>query len=141
MGVFTIRVYGIAVHNGKILLSKERIQGAYYVKFPGGGLEFGEGTRDALKREFLEEANAEVEVLDHFYTTDFFQPSTFHKTPMQVLSVYYKVRLLHPETPLPNGDKQTLFWLDENLVTPEYMNLPIDRVVAELWQQNRRRNN
>ncbi|TVR38092.1 MAG: NUDIX domain-containing protein [Cryomorphaceae bacterium] len=134
MAKFTIRVYGIASHNGKILLSKERIKGAYYLKFPGGGLEFGEGTRDALTREFLEEANAEVEVLEHFYTTDFFQPSTFHAEPIQVLSVYYKVRLFYPNQPLISDDKQTFIWIDEGQLTPDRMDLPIDQKVVELWQ-------
>ena len=49
--MFNLRVYGILLgENKKVLVSDEFIRGNYYTKFPGGGLEFGEGTRDCLKR-------------------------------------------------------------------------------------------
>ena len=52
MGHISIRVYGILINGNKqLLVSDEFIRGGYYTKFPGGGLEFGEGTRDCLKRE------------------------------------------------------------------------------------------
>ncbi len=75
---FNVRVYGILVNDkNQILLSDEIIRGNFYTKFPGGGLEIGEGTRECLKREFKEEMNLEVEVEKHFYTTDFYQQSAF----------------------------------------------------------------
>jgi 8-oxo-dGTP pyrophosphatase MutT (NUDIX family) len=56
--MFNIRVYGILVNEEKkVLVSDELIRGSYITKFPGGGLEFGEGTRDCLQREFMEEMN------------------------------------------------------------------------------------
>ncbi len=77
--MFNIRVYGILINEQKqILVSDEFIRGNYYTKFPGGGLEIGEGTRDCLKREFKEEMNLNVEVGDHLYTTDFYQKSAFN---------------------------------------------------------------
>ena len=67
---FNIRVYGVLINKHKqVLVSDEFIRGQYFTKFPGGGLEFGEGTRDCLKREFQEEMNLEVAVGDHIYTT------------------------------------------------------------------------
>ena len=51
---FNIRVYGLIVKDEAILLSKELIFGKETYKFPGGGLEFGEGIIDGLKREFNE---------------------------------------------------------------------------------------
>ena len=78
MSTFTIRVYGILMNDkNQVLVSDEYIRGNYYTKFPGGGLEFGEGTRDCLKREFMEEMGLKVEVGEHLYTTDFFQMSAF----------------------------------------------------------------
>ncbi len=95
-GMFNLRVYGILVGaNKEVLVSDEFIRGQYYTKFPGGGLEFGEGTRDCLKREFKEEMNLEVEVGEHLYTTDFFQLSAFNPGH-QIISIYYWVRELGP---------------------------------------------
>jgi ADP-ribose pyrophosphatase YjhB (NUDIX family) len=58
-------------------------------------LEFGEGTRDCLKREFKEEMDLEVEIGDHLYTTDFFQMSAFNSSH-QIISIYYSARALEP---------------------------------------------
>lgn len=74
MPLFNIRVYGILLDSQqRLLVSDEFIRGAYITKLPGGGLEFGEGTRDCLKREFKEETGLDVVIGDHFYTTDFFK--------------------------------------------------------------------
>jgi len=86
---FTIRVYAIIINdNNEVLLSDEFQMGIKMTKFPGGGMEFGEGTFDCLKREAIEEFGQEIEVLEHFYTTDFFQQAMFKKE-YQVMSIYY----------------------------------------------------
>ncbi|MBI3232490.1 MAG: NUDIX hydrolase, partial [Bacteroidetes bacterium] len=88
---FNIRVYGLLYNEkNEILLSTENIDGYEFTKFPGGGLEFGEGTRECLIREFKEECGILVKVVDHIYTTDFFQPSAFNKKD-QLISIYYRV--------------------------------------------------
>jgi len=91
---FNVRVYGLLTRQPggekEILISDEQEHGMRFTKFPGGGLEFGEGLTDGLKREFMEECNAEVEVVRHFYTTDFFVKSAFNDS--QVISVYYIVK-------------------------------------------------
>ena len=90
--MFNIRVYGIlSGKNREILVSDEFIRGNKYTKFPGGGLEFGEGTRDCLMREFQEEMSLAVRVTDHLYTTDFFQMSAFNPEH-QIISIYYRGR-------------------------------------------------
>ena len=72
--ILSVRVYGVLINDQKeVLVSDEYIRGEYYTKFPGGGLEIGEGTRECLQREFKEEMNLEVAIGDHIYTTDFFQ--------------------------------------------------------------------
>ncbi|MGK2861855.1 MAG: NUDIX domain-containing protein, partial [Chitinophagaceae bacterium] len=94
MSTFTLRVYGILINEKKqVLVSDEYIRGHYYTKFPGGGLEFGEGTRDCLAREFKEEMDLAVEVTGHLYTTDFFQMSAFNPE-QQIISIYYLVKAL-----------------------------------------------
>ena len=96
--MFNIRVYGILINEAKqVLVSDEYIRGNYYTKFPGGGLEFGEGTRDCLQREFMEEMNLKVRVADHLYTTDFYQESAF-LPGHQIISIYYYAQALEPIT-------------------------------------------
>ncbi len=88
---FNIRVYGIMVNEeDNILLADEIIKGRKITKFPGGGLEFGEGKHDCLKRECKEELGIDVAILSHFYTTDFFQPSAFDDDN-QIISIYYRI--------------------------------------------------
>jgi ADP-ribose pyrophosphatase YjhB (NUDIX family) len=93
---FNVRAYLILYNdNDEILLSDELIAGKKYTKFPGGGVEFGEGIEDAIRREAIEELGQEVEIIQHIYTTGFFVESTF-RPGHQVISVYYQVQLIEP---------------------------------------------
>lgn len=142
MSHFTIRVYGIWIdEENRILLSDERIEKLQFTKFPGGGLEYGEGTLDCLKREWMEELQAEIEILEHLYTTDFFQPSAFH-TDTQIISIYYRVRpkvlptILYDETPYSfhgEGREELRFRrIPLSQFHPDALTFPIDKLVAEL---------
>lgn len=136
---FTIRVYGLLIHKGHVLVSDEMIKGQRITKFPGGGLEYGEGLKDCLIREIREEIGVEAQDLQHSYTTDFFQQSAFHSTPMQVVSVYYTFRVADPgaipvvQIPFTGlvgpGDQEVFRWLRIDTGRPEDLSLPIDRVV------------
>ena len=46
MNQFNIRVYGLWIREGRILVTDEFRLGTFMTKFPGGALEFGEGTID-----------------------------------------------------------------------------------------------
>lgn len=147
--MFNIRVYGILINEQKqVLLSDEFIRGNYYTKFPGGGLEVGEGTRDCLKREFKEEMNLNVEIGDHIYTTDFYQKSAFNPEH-QIVSIYYYVKALEPITaPLrtkefdfdedqlniyqKENEIETFRFIDWELFSAESLTLPIDKLVANM---------
>lgn len=74
---FNIRVYGLLTNPaGQILVADEVFKnGNKATKFPGGGLELGEGLVNGLIREFKEETGVDVAIKEHFYTTSFFQPS------------------------------------------------------------------
>jgi ADP-ribose pyrophosphatase YjhB (NUDIX family) len=94
---FNIRVYALIINDkNEILLADEERFGMQMTKFPGGGLIPGEGTIDCLKREALEEFGQEIEVIDHFYTTDFFQKALFFEN-QQLISVYYMARFKEKE--------------------------------------------
>ncbi len=108
MSYFNVRVYGLLINqNNEVLVSDEEEYGFRFSKFPGGGLELGEGLIDGLKREFVEECAAEIEVLSHFYTTDFFEKSSFNDS--QVISVYYLVK---EKAPLQLAFKDTIYDFD-----------------------------
>lgn len=144
-----VRVYGILLGEDKrVLVSDEYIRGGYYTKFPGGGLEFGEGTRDCLKREFKEEMDLDIAVGDHLYTTDFFQMSAFN-TAQQIISIYYFVEALEPirvplrAKPFDFDERQlrayeerkeieTFRFIDWADFNEESVTLPIEKVVARL---------
>jgi 8-oxo-dGTP diphosphatase len=150
--MFNVRVYGILLgDNKKVLVSDEFIRGGYYTKFPGGGLEFGEGTRDCLKREFKEEMDLDVKIGDHLYTTDFFQMSAFHPEH-QILSIYYFAEALEPirtrlsDIPFDFDEQQlkvyaekketeTFRFIDWDVFSEESVTLPIDKVVAGILKQ------
>jgi len=109
MSYFNVRVYGLLINaQQQVLISDEQSGGRIFSKFPGGGLELGEGLIDALKREFMEECNAEIEVVSHFYTTDFYEQSSFNDS--QILSIYYIVKEVNP---LNLNFKTTAFDFDE----------------------------
>lgn len=150
--MFNIRVYGILINEQKqVLVSDEYIRGMYITKFPGGGLEPGEGTRDCLKREFLEEMNLNVEVGEHIYTTDFFQMSAFNKD-QQIISIYYFVKALEEiKAPLrekefdfderelkmyaDTGETETFRFVDWQNFSAISVSLPIDKIIASLLKE------
>lgn len=93
MFLFNIRVYGILINDKKeVLISDERTENVSFTKFPGGGLEYGEGLIEALKREYIEETGMNIEVIKHIYTTDFYEKSSFNES--QIISIYYLIKSL-----------------------------------------------
>ncbi|MEM7160942.1 MAG: NUDIX hydrolase [Bacteroidota bacterium] len=121
---FNVRVYGICVNEKReILLVNEEYQGVKFTKFPGGGLEMGEGPIECLKREFKEELDWEIEDLGHFYTTEFYVPSVFDDS--QVISIYFEIKGFG--TVLPN---ESFFWRALSDLEVEDVTFPIDQEVV-----------
>jgi 8-oxo-dGTP diphosphatase len=144
---FNIRVYFIlfSEDRSQILLSDEMIGGKAYTKFPGGGLEFGEGIADACKREALEELGQEIEIVRHLYTTDFFMPSAFRETD-QVISVYYEARLTAPQRFRTSAtkfdfiqvvnDEESFRWISLVDLTEEQVSFPGDKKMMLMLKIN-----
>lgn len=144
-GLFNVRVYGILMDSQqRVLVSDEFIRGEYITKFPGGGLEFGEGTRECLQREFKEETGLDVTIGAHIYTTDFFQISAFNKRD-QIISIYYYVIAEEPialetktkpfdfaphQVANPNGESEVFRWVPWHELDADTVTLPIDKVVV-----------
>ena len=151
MALFNVRVYGLLLDaQNRLLVSDEYIRGEFFTKLPGGGLEFGEGTRDGLAREFMEEAGITVTVGAHLYTTDFFQISAFNKKD-QIISIYYMVHSTECEKIKTSerdfdfsteqiADKKGTFesfrWVNFENLNEESMSLPIDKVAIQILKQS-----
>ncbi|MGD2035499.1 MAG: NUDIX domain-containing protein [Bacteroidales bacterium] len=141
-GKFNIRVYGSFINDHhEILLTDEFRFGMHITKFPGGGLQFGEGTVDCLKREMKEESGRSIHVIRHFYTTDFFQESHFDKS-RQILSVYYLAGFTEPPGSNPGqacrnikkneGEQVSFRYADLNTLETKELSFPIDQHVLTL---------
>ncbi len=130
---FNVRVYGIWIHNDKVLVNEEQIRGRQIIKFPGGGLDWGEGTIDCLKREWNEELGIVPEVGAHFYTTDFFQASAFDNS--QVISIYYLVSAAVPDVIVNHVPNERAFWMELQRVSEDSFTLAIDKKVGRMLQE------
>ncbi len=134
---FNVRVYGLWVENGSLLLVDEIINGRAVTKMPGGGLEFGEGILDCLHREWREETGLPILSAKHFYTTDFFVASAFNPE-RQIISVYYLVR---SPTDMPispresESEIQGFRWMEIDKLEPDFFTFPIDRKVVSMLRE------
>ena len=144
---FIIRVYGILINEkNQVLVSDELIKGHKITKLPGGGLEFGEGTIDCIKREFVEETNNQIEVIEHFYTTDYMQVSAYNPAH-QIISIYYlvkpvsnfKITTTEKIFDFKNDQKyeQTFRWVELKSISENDFTLAIDKIVGGMLKDLR----
>lgn len=93
--VFSYRVGGILIHNDKILLQKPQNDDYSII---GGHVAAAETSAEALKREFMEELHADIEVGELVAVGEIFFP--WGKKPCHQISLYYKVELNSDNIPL-----------------------------------------
>lgn len=66
-----VRVAGVYIENGKVLMSRHK--NSTFKNLPGGRIKLGEDSISALKREYMEELDKEIEIisepfiLENFY--------------------------------------------------------------------------
>ena len=125
-----IRVYAIYLNEKNELMAlDEGYAGEKLIKLPGGGLEFGEGTIECLHREFAEELNLKIEVLEHFYTQEDFLVSRFRENE-QLLTIYYTVNILNvEELNILDDSIENVKWVSLHEENP--LPLPIDKIVFQ----------
>lgn len=135
---FNIRVYGIIINeNDQVLVADENRYGRAFTKFPGGGLEWGEGTKECLERELLEELGVKAQIEEPFYITDFFQQSAFNEND-QLMSFYYRVdiddyyliKTGNHQVPLVE-DGEEFRWINLNDLSENDFTFSIDKRVAK----------
>lgn len=141
---FNIRVYGLWIHDQHgVLISSEVVDGISIIKYPGGGLEYGEGPADCLLREWKEELGFEVEITDQFYFTDMLVPS-FRNDGDQVISLYYRVApkqansfQVHPDGNLEISidSEERFYFRPVQELAPEHFTFPIDQHVTHLLKE------
>lgn len=139
---FSVRVYALIQNSqNQVLVTDEFQLGMKMTKFPGGGMQFGEGTIDCLKRELMEECKQEIDDIQHFYTTDFYQKALFWDDH-QLVSIYYLAKLKGPvmfkiskkpfDFPEWVNGSQSFRWVSVDEIIPEDFTFPIDKHVAHL---------
>ncbi|MFC2152423.1 NUDIX hydrolase [Bacteroidota bacterium] len=142
---YIIRVYALIINDkNEILISDEFQLNMRMTKFPGGGMHFGEGPIDCLKREAIEEFTQAIEILDHFYTTDYFQPTQFYDDA-QLLSIYYRAKFIEPiKFKISNksfnfveekNGSQSFRWVSLRDLNPDHMTFPVDKEVVNLLKK------
>lgn len=142
---YIVRVYTLIINsNNEILISDEFQLNMRMTKFPGGGMQFGEGTIDCLKREAVEEFGQEIEVLEHFYTTDYFQSTQFYDDA-QLLSIYYFAKFIDPiKFKISNksfnfeqekNGAQSFRWVKLDDLDINEITFPVDKKVTRLLKE------
>lgn len=134
MKLRTSRVYGFLINNSKqVLVSAERFNGIPLIKFPGGGVEWGEGLQEALIREFKEELKISIGVKENIYFNDFPVESAIDKR-YQVQAFFYHVEPLEPmrfSTVLslkpPEKNTENFIWVDLKNLSEELFTYEIEK--------------
>jgi ADP-ribose pyrophosphatase YjhB (NUDIX family) len=135
---FNLRVYALIIEQEYILVSRELIMGKYLYKFPGGGLEYGEGLIEGLQRESMEEMNQNLKDIEHFYTTDFYQQSQFDSKD-QLIAIYYKAKLtskINNKLKVPIRDLPVFEWKKIIDFSEKDLHFPIDKYVFNLLKNH-----
>lgn len=87
--IFSYRVAGICIQNGKVLLQKPTNDTGF--AFPGGHVALGETNEETLKREFKEEIGVDITVGDLKWVGEIFFP--WGDKPCHQICLYYSVAL------------------------------------------------
>ena len=128
---FNVRTYGVLLSKdlNQVLLVEEMIEGRRLLKFPGGGIELGEGPAEALKREFKEELEFSVEVESVFYVSPNFHVSYFR--PQQFLGLYWRLRWSDlNQVPTSQNPNIKAHWKNISALRPEELTHPLDQEVV-----------
>ncbi len=84
-----LRVSGICLNEGKVLMVKHRMigQGKYLWAPPGGGLDYHESARETLVREFEEETGLTITPGEFLFVNE------FHTDPLHAIELFFRVEI------------------------------------------------
>jgi len=109
--VFSYRVAGIIIEDGKILLQKQNDD---CFSIPGGHVTFGETNEESLIREFKEEINTDICVKELKWVGEVFFP--WGNKPCHQIGLYYNVKLIN-NSKIPLNGK---FYAKESLMGDKF---------------------
>lgn len=112
---FRPAVYGVIVKDGKILMSKQ--WDGY--DFPGGGIELGEPTEDALVREVKEETGLDVKMGKILHCEHSFFKLPYKGNFVHSIHMYYECHVVGGELSTDYFDEQEKQYADK----PEWVDL------------------
>jgi len=133
---FNVRVYFLLwdADRKRLLFSREKIGDTMYLKFPGGGLERGEGTRDCAIREGMEELGVDIIPLELLGITENFVPSLF-KNGEQILAVYYLAAcndytaITAASSPVNDDHYEGMIWCQPEVFDQLQLELASDKIM------------
>ena len=99
-----IRVAGITIQGDEILLIEHTKKDKKYWLVPGGGVDWGESTEQALIREYKEETNLDIEVIDFLFFSEAISPDK----NKHVINLYFLVIVKNDSEPMKIGDESNL---------------------------------
>lgn len=85
--VFSYRVAGICIQNGKVLLQRPTNDNGF--AFPGGHVAFGETNQETLMREFKEEIGTDISVSELKWVGEIF--FSWGEKPCHQICLFYTV--------------------------------------------------
>ena len=83
-----VRVAGILIEDGRILLIEHTKNDKKYWLVPGGGVDWGESASEALIREFKEETSLDIEVEKFLFISETIAPDR----QKHVINLYFKIK-------------------------------------------------
>ena len=143
-GPFNLRVYGLCLDGEDIWISKEVSEKYQFTKFPGGGLQAGEGLADCLRREWKEETGVEPDSLQFYFVNDFYQESAFNPN-QQIFAFYFLVQCKMPDTIIHHDETRWNSRFDVSIyktklseLTENDLTFPIDKLVLQMLKNDQR---
>lgn len=115
--IFSYRVAGICVRDGKVLLQKPVNDTAY--AFPGGHVALGESNEETLIREFKEEIGVDIRVGELKWVAEIYFP--WGSKPCHQICLYYMVEGEIPEDTRFMG-------IEERNVSLEFCWVPLEEL-------------
>jgi 8-oxo-dGTP diphosphatase len=98
-----LRVCGICIIENKLLMISHKGIGKTDTFWcpPGGGIQFGETSHEALKREFIEETGLEIAIGKLLFVNEFMQP------PLHALELFFEVNIVSGKLHMGNDPEMT----------------------------------